>query len=383
MKCQSACLSESLVVKCLVVIFCFVVGGQASAALHRTDGTAQDTQAKVNLAVSGDIVRLPAQGVFRWSSGVIIPSTKGITLDFNGSTIIRGVGSDRLVSIRNNPTTTTRMTGGTFLEHTTHTILRIDGLFSNAKFRVDHCTFTSTATPAVLVDIHKAWGVVDHCGFNAGRNSEIIHNWGYGPTDDRGWHEDIVPGSIDAVYIEDCTFTNNLVSGNPAYFYGNSAIQGYYGCRTVLRNNTFYMSHIDMHGGPLGARWWEVYSNTWYVVQNGNQDRYMGMRAGSGVIFHNRKTGFANQGGGAIDLGLQATDSTIYRTGRGKDLALDPAYVWGNDSTMDVGGDDRVLINRDYYPSAKPNYTPHTYPHPLNTPTKNKPPGPSNLRAIP
>src|SRR5262249_5758484 len=150
----------------------------------------------------------------------------------------------------------------------------------------------------------NAPGLIDHNSFNAPTNSEMIHQLGLGPSDNSGWTDDIIPGSSNAVYIEDNTFKNNdpsLVTSNPAYFWGNSAIQGYYGARTVLRYNNFSMSQIDMHGGVIGARWWEVYDNTWSVVTNGNQDRYIGMRAGSGVIFNNHETGSTNLGGGAIN----------------------------------------------------------------------------------
>jgi hypothetical protein len=60
-------------------------------------------------------------------------------------------------------------------------------------------------------------------------------------------------------------------------------MQSYYGARTVFRHNYLHMSHVDQHGtgGMIGARWWEVYENTFYVVQNGNQSEYIMMRAGS------------------------------------------------------------------------------------------------------
>jgi hypothetical protein len=130
------------------------------------------------------------------------------------------------------------------------------------------------------------------------------------------------------------------------------------------------MSHVDQHGTPgmIGARWWEIYENTFYVVQNGSQSDYVMVRAGSGVIFNNHKTGYPCVYG-CGNIGLREEDTgypALYQVGRGKNQALDPAYVWGNDSTMPVGsGSSNVQVNRDYYLTQKPNYTPYTYPHPL------------------
>jgi hypothetical protein len=51
----------------------------------------------------------------------------------------------------------------------------------------------------------------------------------------------------------------------------------------VFTHNYLHTSHVDQHGtrGMIRARWWEVYKNTFYVVQNGNPSEYIMMRAGS------------------------------------------------------------------------------------------------------
>jgi hypothetical protein len=90
--------------------------------------------------------------------------------------------------------------------------------------------------------------------------TQVSLHLGMGPSDDSGCKDGIVPGGPGAVYLEDCRSINNdpnLDTANPAYFWGNSAIQPYYGARTVFRHNYLHMSHVDQHGtgGMIGVRW--------------------------------------------------------------------------------------------------------------------------------
>ena len=114
------------------------------------------------------------------------------------------------------------------------------------------------------------------------------------------------------VYIETNTFTFNA-TGNPAYFWGTSAVQSYYGARTVFRYNTLNNAQVDQHGtcGSIGARWWEIYNNTFNVVVNGNQSTYMALRDGAGVVFNNHVSDPQNNGGaGSIELTEDCTSGT-------------------------------------------------------------------------
>jgi hypothetical protein len=130
------------------------------------------------------------------------------------------------------------------------------------------------------------------------------------------------------------------------------------------------MAQIDQHGTPgmIGARWWEIYENTFSTtVANASQCCYITLRAGSGVVFNNHHTG-VNQVTGSIDLYEEDTGYPArYQIGRGKNQVSDPAYVWNNDASMPVGSQTptMVQVNRDYYLTQKPNFTPYTYPHPL------------------
>ena len=50
--------------------------------------------------------------------------------------------------------------------------------------------------------------------------------------------------------------------------------------------------------------------------------------------------------------------------------ALEPIYAWNNKlngqtSNLATNAPAVVVVNRDFYNSAKPGYTPYAYPHPL------------------
>ena len=209
----------------------------------------------------------------------------------------------------------------------------------------------------------------------------MIHHMGYGAGsgsgDPAGWAVNVTPGSLDALYVENCGFYLNNTNASPPtiYDYGTTAIQSYYGARTVFRYNFLWMVQTDQHGtaGSVGARWWELYGNTNYTVSNGAQDKYYGIRGGSGVIFNNWKIGFPNGGNGGISLYEEDNGyPALYQIGRGKDQVLDPAYVWNNQNSpsdanglkITGGGSANVQLNRDFFLTTKPSYTPATFPHP-------------------
>jgi hypothetical protein len=347
-------------------------GGASGDVIKAASCSSQDTQKAIDSAKAGDIIMLPGPCSATWDRGITIPDTKGITLNGESAAITRGnLGQwDPLVKISPNATTSTRITGFRFTysgKAEGYFILVSGGNERSAKFRIDHASFTGRDLGRHIGVNAPVYGVIDHCSFIWEGNNEVIHNEAYGPGN-QGWSSDVVPGSADALYIEDNEFRNE-VGGKPAYFWGGSAVQGYYGARTVVRHNALHMAQIDMHGtaGMLGARWWEIYENTFHVVENGNQDKYLDLRAGSGVVFNNHKTGANNGGAGAIKL--REEDSgypALYQIGRGKDQAADPAYVWGNDASMPVSsGSSNVQEGRDFFKSAKPGYTPYTYPHPM------------------
>ena len=370
------------------VILCvplLAVPSAQAATINAASCSQADIQIAIDSAATGDTVALPG-GTCTWSSTVNIPNTKGIILNGGGATISGNI------HVAQNTGAASRITQFNFVRNnTTSHSIDIDGSKTHAPFRVDGNTFTYNTGGSTIIELFgNAPGLIDHNIFSCPQNCEMIHNMGMGASDASGWSDDVLPGSSNAVYIEDNSFSNNGVSGNPAYFYGSSSVQSYYGARTVFRHNTLLMSQVDQHGTPgmIGARWWEIYENTFNTgVPNASQCCFISLRGGSGVVFHNHHTG-ANLNGNSIDLYEEDTGyPALYQIGRGKNQALDPAYVWGNDVFFSVGSQTpaMVQVNRDYYLAAKPSYTPFTYPYPLEAnglpdPYGGPPSAPVNLR---
>lgn len=340
-----------------------------SCTVTASDPNLASVQAAVNSAPNGAVVCVPP-GTATWTGALAIPSTKSIVLQGAGVGVTsithnRSGSQAHLIEARAHATLHTRITGFSFLNGTyDRRFIRIDGSPTDATYRIDHNEFFSTDN-AVQIDLFGGGrGLVDHNYMQSNDNFELIHI--FGPAD--GWTIPVVPGSDDAVYVEDNTFVNKLTSGN---FLGGSAFQSYDGARTVARHNYCSYCQFDQHGtaGMVGARWWEFYENTFFIPFSGaNQDKYFDIRAGSGVIFNNYKTGSANAGGGGLVFREEDSGSypLLYQVGRGQNQTLDPAYVWNNSAAMNIYvASGPIQFNRDVYQSAKPGYTPYTYPHPL------------------
>jgi hypothetical protein len=335
------------------------ITNHSGAAIINASSCAQSVvQSAIDKAASGDTVLLPTCSPTAWDSKVTIPSSKAMTLNGNGA-IISGA-----IDVKQNNLASTRVTDFNF---TSPKAVYFHGTPSDATARLDHSTIIGSNT-AVLIEVEgNASVLIDHNVLTGGGAAEMIHN--YGTWTDAGWKDDVTPGGPAMVFIEDNTFNNTGASGSPAYFWGTSAVQSYYGARTVFRHNTLNMTQVDQHGTPgmVGARWWEIYENTFNVIENGNQSNYMAIRAGSGVIFKNHKTGANNNGAGTIELVEEDSGyPALYQIGRGKNQLLDSAYVWDNDASMRISSNSsNVQENRDFHKSVKPDYKPYTYPHPL------------------
>jgi hypothetical protein len=382
-------------------IFVYLPSSQA-ATINAASCSQADVQNAINSAHSGDTVTVSG-GSCTWSSGVATSSSVAITLDGGGKTTISGT-----FTLNPNASAETRVTGFNF---TANNGVVTAGSTSTSAFRVDHNTFTGGGT--MLQASGNAPGLIDNNKFTGNAAAEMIHNTGLGASDAAGWSDSVTPGSANMLFIEDNTFTFNA-SGNPAYFYGSSAIQSYYGARTVFRHNTLNNCQVDQHGtaGMVGARWWEIYDNTFTVAANGNQSNYMALRDGSGLVFDNHVTNPSSNGAtGTIELTEDATSGSYpltYQVGLGVNQSKSPAYVWGNDSSMSVvSGSSFVQAGRDYFVSStqpsslsrdevasdtsstKYSYTPYTYPHPLQNGTStsggggsSSPNPPSGLQAL-
>lgn len=388
----------NLMKRLLLLLVCLAFVGSIKATTYNAASVSRaDVLTAINSATNGDIVIIPA-GTANWSS-VIDFGTKALKIQGQGIgvTTINNTGTGTgfggsyafVFKFTTHATLPTRITGITFngaSDSGYKSALNITSGNGTATFRIDNCRFYSAGGGATFIQSEvQGKGLIDHCIFvSEDPPNEMIHNEGYGGAAATGWAYAVTPGSDDALYVEANTFTFNA-TGNPAYFWGSSAMQNYYGSRTVFRYNTNTMCQFDNHGtaGNRGGRWYEVYSNSFVTVANADQSEYMALRAGSGAVFGNTRTG-PNSGSGSIRL--REEDGGSYpqqdQVGRGQNQTLDPLYLWNNSSTFNIYSDSSLIqLNRDYYLSARPSYTPYQYPHPYSfgdqpPPGTNRPPVP-------
>jgi hypothetical protein len=366
-----------------VLTLSLLMAFSADAGLNANECSATDIQRRINSAANGAVVRIPP-GSFTWDHGVTI-ERKTITLQGAGQgiTTIRNASGRPLISVLCASGSGTRITGLTLLgDHS----LAISCSKAAAPYRVDHCTFDAGTAQAVLLEVSgNGPGLIDQCLFVAGSASEMIHNLGMGAENPSGWSDEVIPGSAAAVYIEDCTFSKSRLADK--YFWGTSALQSYYGSRTVMRYCVLNACQIDQHGTPgmIGARWFEFYNNTFYTPVGMDQSNYFDLRGGSGVVFNNTSKGQnSRQGGGVIGLRDENGGDRPLYLGRGINQKFSPVYLWNNDPAMQVAsGSPNVIAGRDFfvsktrpaslirYEQASDNstttysYNPFEYPHPL------------------
>lgn len=348
----------------LPLVVCLLWPAWSEAACDLTT-----VQGQIDAASSGDTVTIsPASCSATWSSQLAI-SGKYLTLDLNGAVIERGSTTQPLILVTVNASGLTRITNGTLTElddtgfPTSDVILSFTNCTYSASFplqsfRVDHVTFQSDGVMHVLVNCHGR-GLIDHNTFLWTGNREVIGLFGAGAGSATGWTDEVSPGSADAVYIEDNTFTN---SASPTFNAGKTA--QFYGSRSVVRFNTYDCAQIDVHGNTArSGRWWEIYHNNFLLGTCNNVDKWYQIRGGSGYIFED-----------TIEAGNVSPDRLVFwqdanpvkstggchnvsggedSVGTGKNQTCDPAYVWNTNvdtiSFTDDPGCSCVVENQDYF----------------------------------
>jgi hypothetical protein len=356
-----------------------------AATINTTNCSQSVVQAAINSSSNGDTVTVPA-GICSWSSNVNI-GYKAITLQGAGvgqTNITNTLNSNQnsILNFNQHATISTRITGFSFLGMGyNHRAINCQGSLTSAPMRIDHNSFyTKTGDGnggTVEVDIFSCRGLLDHNAFTAPSNAEMIHNRAGGTSD---WNKTVVPGSSNALYIEDNTFSSIVNSS------ANSALQNYDGSVVVARYNTLYSTQIDIHGccSPIGGRWSEIYNNN-FINNLPGIDKNISFRAGSGVVFNNTASG------PVVDSGINfQCDASPGFVGLGYGYAKwSPVYVWGNGtipvtytkyertvydckegtnwitfptqpSSMKIWQKSTDNANTTY------SYTPFTYPYPLD-----------------
>jgi hypothetical protein len=371
--------------------------------------TLSAVQAAIDAASTGDTVTIPA-GSSTWAGTANVPSNKNLFITGNGvgSTIIdAGTPNNWAIDLNESATW---VSGIEFKNG----LIEAWGL----DWRVHHCKFDNGSTLATVVwcftqslaGVHPR-GLIDNNVIINGRIRIDGSAAMFGDTADPKpqhvlWHEDVVFGGSNWVFIEDNTF-----SGDTQY----SSVDALYGGRYVFRHNTCtiqnsgnngYMLEVhSIHGTSRGGRAWEIYENT-IASPSGMWAGIGYIRGGTGVIWNNTITGSTASGlvlNTARDQGEDVDETDCGRCngtspwdqntlgqagwrcrdqiGAGKDLTLwtdvapyptqasEPAYFWGNTpNTVDINypaTPGHIIDGRDYFnDTQRPGYTPYTYPHP-------------------
>ena len=263
---------------------------QAKAATNNAASASFiDVSNAVAISYLGDTVSIPP-GTNSWTSTLFI---SGITLSGSGtnltfirdsepslsSPIIEMIGTNQLTRLSNMS-----------IADNTNSIDSYKGKVqviadSPQQWRIDDVLF-NRLNGANILNYGTAVSVIDHCTFIQ-RVGISIESWGDG---DVSWSTPPTYGTSNALYIEDCIFTN-LTPGNSDMV----AFDGYGGSRSVFRHNIVLNSFWNNHGTETshrfrGTRQFEIYNNTFAY----NQQFYtvMDFRSGTGVVFSNTCSGF-------------------------------------------------------------------------------------------
>lgn len=334
-------------------------------------------QAAVDAAVAGDYVSIPA-GYAEFSGTSQLNVGKRLYIILDPATHWKRTGTANL----DHPLVAftaagCRITGGTVegnLGNGSTTESENDvgiGFYGAAcvDFVVHDMTITHFGYAGVWIDQHNTpRGLIARCNIIDNFNA-AIGNLGYGVmiAGNNQWPA-LALGTAEAVFVERCTLKGNR--------HDTAANDG---TRYVTRHNEIIRTtpvadyaSTDAHGntgaGVHGTRSVEVYGNVYSSEASKTARTAIGLRGGDGVIWGNTiNSGIAY----AFELWLESALSSYPVTDQIRDL-----WIWGNTISSFVYGyadadgvknqsGGYVQKDRDYFVgTAKPGYTPYTFPHP-------------------
>ena len=263
-----------------------------------------NVQAAINSANDGDVVLIPA-GTCTWSQTIVLNLAVGI----GKSLILKGAGiglttiydsvpkinyGGSLISISTKLGKAFRLTGFTFKTSSGLSNINYEGLIkingTSKAFRFDHNQFlTSSYSGRAIFTSGYLFGVVDNNQFNTPNQALTVWHDGWGGNGnlwgDESWADLLSLGSGKAVYFEDNSVIRTLAGGS---------VDGWAGCRYVVRNNLFQNTHVDNHGTETSGRFrgifsWEVYNNKFTMLASTYYTAF-NVRGGTGVAFNNSLT---------------------------------------------------------------------------------------------
>ena len=414
-----------------------------SGTTYTTNGTQADVQAACNAAPdNGSVKVVIPNGTFSWTGTLTI--TKSLTLAGASATgavihnanaaspMIRATSSAngniniywlKIVQVVNNGGTSN---AGQLACYRTEP--------SSSTVLVHDCTFDTTTYFTYAVWVFANGVIFWNDNFPAtGAGDTNVTGIAFNGIDS-SWNTPDSYGTQDTTglknsYVENCTFANG--ASYACDFTDNS--------RVVWRYNTMQDAMCGTHGQDTagsGVRQIEIYNNTFNMTSGNpkNMNCWVSFRGGSGVVFNNAMQDIPNKTGIQLNVysinrndsipcqvaypaarqtgqGWSASSTAPYGnpvvTRDGTGAVTEGVYIWGNTGTettdpgyVDLGqyspddcGNGKLITEflkegRDYFVgTAKPNYSPYHYPHPLHTafavtgasPT---PPPPKNLRLV-
>lgn len=302
--------------------------GAAAATINAANCTESAVQAAITSASNGDTVVLPVCTV-NWTTPVTV-SGKWITVQGSGITqtiitdtrasgydpslftwTVQAGGLSRLTGIRWNGNTNGSSGGN---------VPTVIFLGTTTQLRVDHL-YVLPGVHAGLMVYHNITGVVDHVTFDVSRAQGfglyVFHGkWnddgseleGYG---DASWEAADTLGTAAALYVEDCTFTNNQSVNY--HEYGND---GWAGSRVVYRKNTYtnvtWANHgLESSGRYRSQRQFEAYQNTFSFANPSAFPSLIGSRGGVGYVWGNVATTTGGTVGSVVDLEYQRVGASF------------------------------------------------------------------------
>jgi len=172
-------------------------------------------------------------------------------------------------------------------------MVQIAGTMFDQGFRFHHNKVTHSSVGRGLY-IYFLYGVADHNIFEVTGSvglqtvsidgSNVGSDGGFTP-----WKQPLTMGTVNAVYLEDNTFTNTAAAST-----GEDTIDTYSGARVVIRHNIFTNAHHGFHGTDSGnirsPVSFEIYENA-YTNNTGSAFSGMQIRGGTGVVFNNSYSG--------------------------------------------------------------------------------------------
>jgi hypothetical protein len=264
-----------------------------------TNGSAADTQTKLQAASAGQTVCLPA-GSFTWTTQVVPTLAPNVTLQ--GATVCTGAaatltctdttiitdsydrsGSDPAILTITVPATGTfRLTGITWRQTSASSNGHIRAGSSGGTLRMDHNHFDHLSSVAwALTNIS---GVADHNRYDQSSGSADNSTRPMGTNDDTEWTKATAFGTATApwFYVEDSYFANGIM--NDCFSSGKQVFRYNYSTNSGLQQ------HGTGHAGEnRGCRAMEVYGNS--INGGASHTTAFGYYAGSAMIWGNSTSG--------------------------------------------------------------------------------------------